>query len=231
MQASDLLERISTYLPRLIGALPVVVAIMVGTFLLNLLVGRALLVLANRTHLTEMDVLPFRQILRWVTRLLATILILSVFGFEIGGLWAVLSTILGLVAIGFVAVWSLISHTSATMLILFLRPFQMGDDIEFTGEQVRGRAIDLNFFFTTLIDHEGVLHQIPNNLFFQKAIKRRRNAPLISLAVQLNSPRPVDVELPPAPPAPKSDAHAKAPDPMMNYPDPKSFLPPGRPTK
>jgi len=225
MQLSDLTERISAYLPQLLGALPLVLAVIVGTYVLNLIVGRALLVLANRTRLTETDVLPFRQILRWVTRFLAAILILSVLGFQIGGLWAVLSTILGLVAIGFVAVWSLISHTSATMLILLLRPFQMGDDLEFPGEPVRGRAVDLNFFFTTLIDHEGRLFQIPNNLFFQKTVKRRKNEPIVSLAAQFNSPDPLQVELPPRPDTAPAGDHAKAPDPMMNMPDPKSFMP------
>jgi small-conductance mechanosensitive channel len=229
MDFSELTDRIANYLPHLMGALPLALAIVVGTFLLNLVVGRALLILAHRTHLTELDVLPFRHALRWVTRVLATILILSVFGFEIGGLWAMLSTIFGLVAIGFVAVWSIISHTSATMLILFLRPFQIGDDLEFPGEPIRGRAVDLNFFFTTLVDHDGYLHQIPNNLFFQKTLKRRRNAHIVSLAAQLNSPLPMNVDLPPAP-GTATTGKVKEPDPMMNYPDLKSIMP-APPTK
>jgi len=226
MQLSEFIDRFAAFLPRLLGALPLAIGIMVGVFLLNLLVGRALLVLAQRTHLTEMDVLPFRRGLRWLVRLLGGILILSVFGFEIGGLWAMLSTILGLVAIGFVAVWSLISHTSATMLILFLQPFQMGDDLEFPGEPVRGRAVDLNFFFTTLIDHQGVHFQIPNNLFFQKTLRRRKNQRIISLAAQLNSTEPIQVEWPPAPSIAVPAGKVEAPDSMMNFPDPRSILPP-----
>lgn len=114
-----------------------------------------------------------------MARFLAGILILSVLGFEIGGVWAMLSTIMGLVAIGFVVMWSILSHTSATMLILF----------------------------------------------FQKTLKRRRNAHLISPAAQLNSPDPVRVDLPPKPDAP-AGGKVKESDPMMNYPDPKSFMPP-----
>lgn len=231
MQFSDFTDRLMEYLPRLWGALPLVAAIVLGTFLVNLLAGRTLLLLARRTHLTEMDVLPARHVLRWAIRLIAAILILSVFGFEIGGIWAVISTILGLVAIGFVAVWSLISHTTATMLILFLRPFQIGDDLEFPGEPVTGRVVDFNFFFTTLIDHEGTLYQIPNNLFFQKTIKRRKNSPLVSLAAQLHSPQPAPVSPPPAPrPRPEqAQASGKEPNPLMNLPDMRSITPPGRP--
>jgi len=229
MQFSDFTYQFMEYLPRLLGALPLVLAIMVGAFLLNLVLGRALLLVARRTNLGALDVLPVRHILQWLTRIIAAILILSVFGFEIGGIWAMLSTILGLVAIGFVAVWSLISHTTATVLILFLRPFQMGDDLEFPGEPVNGRAVDINFFFTTLIDHEGKLYQIPNNLFFQKVIKRRKNAHIISLAAQLNSRQPVALDLPPAPRQKQENVPVPGPDPMMNFPDPRSITPGERP--
>jgi len=225
MQLSDFTCKFMEYLPRLLGALPLAIAIMVGTFVLNLLLGRALLLVARRTHLSALDVLPVKQVVQWLTRIIAAILILSVFGFEIGGIWAMFSTILGLVAIGFVAVWSLISHTTATVLILFLRPFQMGDDLEFPGEPVNGRAVDINFFFTTLIDHEGTFHQIPNNLFFQKVIKRRKNVHVVSLAAQLNSRLPVSVDLPPPPRQTQGKNAATEPDPLMNAPDPRSIVP------
>jgi len=222
MRFPDFTHRFMEYLPRLAGALPLAVAIMVGTFVLNLLLGRALLLVARRTHLSALDVLPVKQIVQWLTRLIAAVLILSVFGFEIGGIWAMLSTILGLVAIGFVAVWSLISHTTATVLILFLRPFQMGDDLEFPGEPVSGRAVDINFFFTTLVDHEGTFHQIPNNLFFQKVLRRRKNAHVISLAAQLNSRQPIALDLPP-PPGPPEGSRAPGSRPSLNNPDPRSM--------
>lgn len=199
MEFSHFTTHLTEYLPRFLSAIPVALAIIVGTFLLNLVLGRAMVLLARRTHLTAEDVMPVRRLVCWVIRLVGLILILSVFGFQIGGIWAMLSTILGLVAIGFVAVWSLISHSTATMLLLLLRPFQVGDDIEFAGEQVRGRVVDINFFFTTLIDHDGMLQQIPNNLFFQKTLKRRKSAKPYSLAVQLHARHAADVGLPPPP--------------------------------
>lgn len=222
MQFNELIDRIAVLLPRLLGALPVALAIAVGAFLLNIVIGRSLLILARRTNLTEADVQPIRRLLRWIVRLVACILILSVFGFEIGGVWGMLSTILGLVAIGFVAVWSLISNTTATVIILLTRPFQIGDDLEFPGEPVRGRVIDLNFFFTTLMDHEGKLFQIPNNLFFQKSLKRTRNSQVISLAAQLNATTPSRVEPPPAPPPQTESSTGTRPPmplPQMNFPD------------
>ncbi len=231
MELSTLSERIAAYFPALLAALPVALIIVLGALALNLLIGRAMIILAHRTHLTDLDVLPVRKLLRWLIRIVAVILILGVFGFQIGGIWAMLSTILGLVAIGFVAVWSLISHTTATMLILLLRPFHVGDDIEFAGEPVRGRVIDINFFYTTVIDHEGMLQQIPNNLFFQKTLKRRINAGPISLAVQLHADLPAKVALPPPPVEKKVDEKTPEPDPNMMLPDPRSIAPPSKSEK
>jgi len=203
MTPHQLIERLSAYLPQLVAALPVVLIVVVVITVLNLATGRTLRLLARRTHLSEADVQPVVYVVRWLFRIIGIVLILGVLGFELGGIWAMISTVLGLVAIGFVAVWSLLSNASSTVLILFLRPFQIGDDLEIAGEPVSGRVIDLNFFYTTLIDSEGRLLQVPNNHFFQKTTKRRRNAGEISLAQQLNSPDPARIPPPPKPePAP-----------------------------
>jgi small-conductance mechanosensitive channel len=228
MTFPDIAHAFNDYVPHLLAALPAVLLILVGAFLINRIIGRALLLLARRSRLTELDVQPVGGLLRWLVRLLALIFILSTFGFQIGGIWGMISTILGLVAIGFVAVWSLISHTTATVLILFMHPFHIGDDIDFPGEPVGGRVTDINFFFTTLIDHDGALIQIPNNLFFQKCCKRRRNVPPLSLAAQLNAPDRAPVPLPPKPDDKPSEKHQKEPDPFLMMPDPRSITPPDK---
>jgi small-conductance mechanosensitive channel len=225
MRLEHFWHRFEVYLPTLLASIPVVLAILIGLYVLNAILRRGINIVAHRMHLTDTDVLPVQHVLRWLLRILALILILSVFGFQLGGIWAVISTVLGLIAIGFVAVWSMLSNTSATMLILFMRPYQVGDDIEFAGEAVRGRVIDLNFFFTTLIDHEGHLLQIPNNLIWQKVLKRRRNDPPVSLAAQLNTPIPAKVPLPPPPPVPKEASSAPTPDPLLQVPYMRSIQP------
>lgn len=233
MEFQQVIDRISAYVPTLAAVLPVVLGIIIGTVVLNLVIGRMLTLLADRTHLTRTEVQPIRHVARWILRIIATVLILGVLGFELGGLWAMISTVLGLIAIGFVAVWSLLSNASSTVLILFLRPFQVGDDVEFAGEPVRGRVMDLNFFFTTLLDHEGNLVQIPNNLFFQKTLKRRRNQHPVSLAHQLNNPEAAQVERPPGPtPANEEPRRLPEPNPLLSVPDPATITPapdkPGR---
>jgi small-conductance mechanosensitive channel len=134
-----------------------------------------------------------------VIRIIVFVLVLSVFGFELGGIWALVSTVLAMIAIGFVAVWSLLSHSTATILLVIIRPFQIGDDIALPSENMAGRVIDLNFFFTTLLDHEGNEWRVPNNLFFQKVMKRTKQPDTTTLSSQLNNPEPATVTRPPAP--------------------------------
>lgn len=212
--------------PRLLAVLPAAIAIIIGAIVLRIVATRVLYLIAASTNLTRETVAPFIRLARTAISVLALVLLLGVFGFNLGGLWAMFATVLGMIAIGFVAVWSLLSNTSATLLILILRPFQVGDDIELAGEPVKGRVIDLNFFYTTLLDEDGRHVQVPNNLFFQKTLKRRRNESPISLAVQLNSTVPADLPLPPPSPPSSDDApKTKEPDPLMSVPDPATLMP------
>ncbi len=221
---ANLVEFWNDLVPRLIATLPAALAIIVGAIILRLVAARVLYLLAASTSLTREMVMPFVRLVRVAINVLALVLILGVFGFNLGGLWAMFATVLGMIAIGFVAVWSLLSNTSATLLILILRPFQVGDDIELAGDPVKGRVIDLNFFYTTLLDEDGRLCQIPNNLFFQKTLKRRCNEPSVSLAFQLNAT--TAAKLPPPPPSAKTDPAAKTEDnPLMQLPDMKSITP------
>jgi small-conductance mechanosensitive channel len=199
MTLDHLWAELTSLLPGFLAALPVACAVVLGGMLVNMIIGRALRLLANRTRLTEQDVIPARNVLRWGVRVITLIIVLGVFGFELGGLWAMISTVLAMVAIGFVAVWSLLSNTSSTVLLVLMRPFQVGDDIELPSENVRGRVVDLNFFFTTLVDHAGHQWRVPNNLFFQKVVRRKAGPISIALAAQLNNPEPAKVELPPPP--------------------------------
>jgi len=176
----------------IIAALPAALAVIVGAIVVRFLLNRGLTLLADRTRLTPADVAPVRKVAGWLIFAVTAVLVLGVFGANLGGLWAVLSTILGLIAIGFVAVWSVLSNVSCTMVILFFRPFSVGDEVAFAGEPVKGRVTDLNFLYTTLETEDGALLQIPNNLFFQKVVVRRRSADesAPSLAEQLGRTEP-----------------------------------------
>lgn len=230
------LDTLSSYLaerfPIVLAAIPAALVVILAACILNFILARLMLFVARRTKLTPMDVQPARRLLRGVVIIITVLLVAGVFGFKLGGLWTFISAVLAMIAIGFVAVWSLLSHTSATVLLLFTRPFNIGDWIEFKSEDVQGRIIDINFFFATLQVDERTTYQVPNNLFFQKVIRRVAGPYHHSLAHQLSATTPA--KLPPFPyptgnggankaveqtPASEDDAMKAIPDPATLDPN------------
>jgi small-conductance mechanosensitive channel len=73
----------------------------------------------------------------------------------------------------------------ASILIVIFRPFGVGDSVEIIGDDpVFGEVTDLNPVYTTLRARDGSILQVPNNLFFQKALKRHSSAdtrPLLAI--------------------------------------------------
>ncbi len=113
------------------------------------------------------------------------ILLLGEFDFPVTALWALLSTVLAMVAIGFVAVWSVLSNAFCSVILLMFQPFRVGNRIEMPVSGVAGRVVNFNMLFTTLEAEDGDLVQLPNNTFFQQPVRCRRGDKGVSLDEQL----------------------------------------------
>ncbi len=191
---SDLtLQDFTPWARQLLVAAPAALAIVIGALLLNLVLSRGLRLLAQRLRYEPYKLAPIGRVARTILNGGALVLLLGILGFNIGGLWAMLATVVGMIAIGFVAVWSVLSNTLCTLIILIYRPFEVGDELELAGEPVQGKVVDLNFIYTTLHAADGSLLQVPNNLFLQKVIRRRPGAAGISLSEQLGAKEPARV--------------------------------------
>lgn len=116
---------------------------------------------------------PVRLGLRYAILGGALLLILGRWGFPINGIIAFLGTVLGLVAIGFVAVWSVLSNFLCTFVLVVLKPFHPGDDVELPTAGIKGRVLDLTAVYTVIETADGETAMIPNNMFFQMIFKRR----------------------------------------------------------
>ncbi len=188
------LPQIESGLALAAAKLPGAAVVVLGAFLANLLINRGLKLLAEKTSLEHHHLAPFRRLFRWLIVAAALVLLVKVvFGVPLDSLWTAFTAVFALIAVGFIAVWSVLSNWLCTFVILLTHPFSVGDDLEFTGEPVRGRVVDLNFVFTTLRCEDGGVLQIPNNLFFQKVVKRHRGTSTISLVEQLNAREAADV--------------------------------------
>ncbi len=128
---------------------------------------------------------PVRLILRYAILLVAVAMVLGLWGFELGTVLALLGSVLGLVAIGFVAVWSVLSNFLCTFVLVLFKPFSVGDELELPADNVKGRVTDLSLIFTTLQVSEDETVMVPNNTYFQRVFKRRAGRHTTGLAEQL----------------------------------------------
>lgn len=128
---------------------------------------------AEWARLPRLALAPVRVLFRYSILALAAVFILSLWGFEIGTILALMGSVLGLVAIGFVAVWSVLSNLLCTFVLVLFKPFSIGDEIELPTDNVKGRVVDLSFIFTTLEVGPGESVLVPNNTYFQRVFKRR----------------------------------------------------------
>lgn len=122
-----------------------------------------------------------KGVARWLIMGALTVAALLALGIDLQGLWSTVVAALSLVAIGFVAMWSILSHMFASILIVVFRPFEVGDRVALVGDDpLVGDVVDLNPVYTTLRTEDGGTLQVPNNLFFQKAVKRQAPAAVAS---------------------------------------------------
>lgn len=97
-------------------------------------------------------------------------------------LWTALTGFAAVAAVAFFAAWSVLSNIFCALLIFLTRPFRLHDHVELleNGEKpgLKGRVVDINLIYTTLQEVGGeqarTTLQVPNNLFFQRALRRWR---------------------------------------------------------
>lgn len=151
---------------------------------------RLINVFRDLKHLSPALAIRMHSVRRWAITLLAFLVVLESLGI-FHGAWALISTMLAALAIGFVAAWSVLSNATAAMLLLIFRPFRIGDHVEVlefsNGYPIGGEVLDMNLMYTTLLpiaaqpplegrvatlpDGDPPLVRVPNNLFFQRPLR------------------------------------------------------------
>ena len=188
-----LLESINNA-PDEIWLLARIVLIATLTWITLRLTRRVMRQLIDRKLLTGSGEIAFRGISRVIVLLIAGLFMLEQLGVSTGTVWAAVSAVLVMIAVGFVAVWSVLSNALCSMLLLIYAPFRVGDEVELVdpanGFKLAGRVIDLNMLFVTLREtitsadgeREDVTLRLPNNLFFQRGIRSRPGRATVPLS-------------------------------------------------
>lgn len=158
--------------------LELIITVAVGYVLYKLL-HRMIVRLREKEILTTQTSFVFLTLLKWAIVILVILVALQVLGIDTSHVFAALSAILVLVAVGFVAVWSVTSNILCSFLLLLIPPFRFGDEIEIRDPSsetgIKGKVTGLNLFYTTLLQANGTaedykLIRVPNSMFFQRVI-------------------------------------------------------------
>ena len=172
-----------SWLQPLFEGLKILLIVLVA-YILQRLVWRGLTRLGERYQLPVELLLPLRGGLRWFIMGSAFIMVLERLGVSVTVLWTAVSGFIAVAAVAFFAIWSVLSNLFCAVLIFTVGPFRLGDRIEVLDASdkpgIKGRVVAINMLFVTLQElddnQEGALVQIPNTQFFQKSVRRWRDA-------------------------------------------------------
>ena len=173
---------LSVYSEPLIRGAQVLLILLLAAVLQHLLTRATHRLGARYPQLPAQLLLPLRGALRWLIIGSALMLVLERLGVSAQVLWTALTGFVAVAAIAFFAIWSVLSNMFCALLIVTLSPFRIGDSVEIIDSAdkpgVKGRLQSINLFYTTLEDLSeegaGTWVQVPNSLFFQKAVRRWR---------------------------------------------------------
>jgi len=154
-------------------------SIILIAFFVYKLFARLLNKFAEKGFIHEQLRLTSAFTVRWLIIIITMLSIMGIFGVSVESLWAAFSAIIVMFAIGFVAVWSVLSNMFCSVLLVIFAPFRIGDEIELQDPaadiRVSGKVTGINLMHTTLVtEHDGEeeIIRVPNNFFFHKYIRR-----------------------------------------------------------
>jgi MscS family membrane protein len=167
---NEILEKLSeTYLIHVVLTIFVLFAFVTSRWLIKKSInrlGRKYAHDPNRTAATK-------RILIFALYVVTIALFVIIWGGDFNNLWVSIGSILGVIAIGFFAIWSILSNIVAGIIIYAINPFKISDTIVLVEKEITGKVKDIGLIYTILEDEDGIF-TVPNNIFFQQVIKVKK---------------------------------------------------------
>ena len=104
--------------------------------------------------------------------ILAVVGLIAIWGVDPKQLFLFLTSILTLLAVGFVAQWSILSNITASLILFFNHPIHIGGWIKIVDKDlpIEGMVENIRLFFMYIRTSEGELLSVPCNQVLQKTI-------------------------------------------------------------
>ena len=163
-----------------IGQVAGTVILFIAFFALWFALSRFIARLERQKRVSSQMANGARRIVRWIFLLVILIAVLQAAGIKLSGLVTGLLAVLSLLAVGFVAFWSLLSNILCGLLMMGMDIFRIGDEIELVeiagGPGIKGRVVGFNLLNTLIREEKeaavGRETAVPNNFFLQKCLRR-----------------------------------------------------------
>lgn len=131
-----------------------------------------------RKNIISLPIYSFmKSLIRYLILIFILLLSIHKIGINVTSIWATLLTVAGMIAIGFIAVWSVLSNIMCSIFIMTFKPFRLNDHIELIeptgGSGLKGKVIKFNLMFTILEENKKSIVHVPNNMFFQKSVRKQ----------------------------------------------------------
>jgi small conductance mechanosensitive channel len=177
---------IAAFLPRLVGA---ILILLLGAAVARW-AGRGILHITQRTTHVDVTLQPIlAALVRYSILIMVFIAALSQIGVQTASLFAALGAA-GL-AIG-LALQGTLSNIAAGLMLLWLRPFRLGDYIEVNG--IAGTVREIGLFNCNVETYDGIFIFAPNSAIWNNALRNHsRNAGRLIL-VDVTFPAKVQID-------------------------------------
>ncbi|MHB1531228.1 mechanosensitive ion channel domain-containing protein [Acidithiobacillus sp.] len=164
------------WLQKLLASILLILGYMIVTRILDKGISRLNGLFKKRRHasssISSSYAAIFQRVTRWAFGLMLLVLILRVWGADVSVIWTTFVGMLAVIGVGLLATWTIVSNVTARFFIWFWQPVRLGQRIEIFPENLCGRVVEENLMFTELCQDDGHIIVIPNNLLFQRVIRR-----------------------------------------------------------
>ena len=158
----------TTYLIKIIGTIVVIILAGAVQLFFNKVIGKTL----KKHNFSRQR----RKVIVRITNLMilisVIILVSGLWGVNTASLLAYSTTILSVIGIAFFAQWSILSNITASLILFFNHPMQIGSNVSIMEKDftIEGQIEDISFFFMHIKTTDGENLTIPTSMVLQRIV-------------------------------------------------------------
>jgi small conductance mechanosensitive channel len=173
-----------------VWSVAVALLVLVGGWFASGFLSRHIASLLPRPLGADGTIVPLlSQVVRYAVLLVTIIIVLGQFGVQTASILAVLGAAGLAVAL---ALQGTLSNIAAGILLVFLRPFSVGDNIDADG--IAGTVVEIGLFGTQFRTQEGIFMFAPNSKLSNARIINYSREPSRVVDIKFNVPRTADID-------------------------------------